>query len=71
MRPATAVGAAADTATASGGGDGASAQSLKCNQCETLLKDVAAAELHASKVLVFILLDLSIFLCASLVIWFV
>ncbi|CAM9371678.1 unnamed protein product [Pylaiella littoralis] len=42
-------GAEAMDVEASGGGDGASAQSLKCNQCETLLKDVAAAELHASK----------------------
>ncbi|CAM9164716.1 unnamed protein product [Hapterophycus canaliculatus] len=30
-------------------GDGAPAQSLKCDQCQTLLKDVAAAELHAAK----------------------
>ncbi|CAM9145971.1 unnamed protein product [Scytosiphon promiscuus] len=32
-----------------GGGGGAPAQSLKCDQCQTLLKDVAAAELHAAK----------------------
>ena len=34
----------------SGGGGGGTAQSLKCEQCQTLLKDVSAAELHATKV---------------------
>lgn len=32
------------------GGEGGSAQSLKCDQCGAILKDVAAAELHAHKV---------------------
>lgn len=34
----------------SGGGDGAAAQSLKCDPCQAILKDVTAAELHAHKV---------------------
>lgn len=34
----------------SGGGGGAAAQSLKCDQCQAILKDVTAAELHAHKV---------------------
>ncbi|CAM9546982.1 unnamed protein product [Ascophyllum nodosum] len=33
----------------SGGDAGAAAQSLKCDQCGTILKDVTAAELHAHK----------------------
>lgn len=33
------------------GGGGGTAQSLKCDQCGTILKDVTAAELHAHKVI--------------------
>ena len=32
------------------GDAGGSAQSLKCDECSTALKDVTAAELHAHKV---------------------
>ena len=38
-------------ALAAGGGQaGGTAQSLTCDECHTILKDVAAAELHATKV---------------------
>eukprot|EP00752_Nemacystus_decipiens_P014348 g12765.t1 len=36
-------------AAGAGGGGGAAAQSLKCDQCQSTLKDVTAAELHAHK----------------------